>query len=83
MKGRIEHYNPHRGFGFVMGESSSTKIFFHVSQVVSGVPAVGREAIFEMGKTSKGLVAIQVQVLMPSVVAGFTAAAENGGKAGL
>ena len=61
--GNIKHYNPSRGFGFIITDSE-TDIFFHVSGLAEGYyPASGDQVQFEMGNGKRGPIAIQVQPL--------------------
>lgn len=82
MKGRIDFYMVTKGFGFIKveGRENERDMFFHVSNVVAGIPATGREVIFEEGATSRGPVALSVCVIMPdaareAAVRGFTESA--------
>lgn len=64
ISGRIDYYNQKRGFGFVIdAEEPFTKRFFHATNVVSGNPQAGRGCVYEAGQTSRGLVALDVEVL--------------------
>ena len=63
--GRIEYFNSIRRFGFVY-DMDGTQRFFHVSSVVSGTPVAGRLAQYEPGETSKGPVALDIEILVGS-----------------
>jgi cold shock CspA family protein len=64
--GFIEYFHRERGFGFVCepnAEDRKDAYFLHVTSIVSGVPQVGASCIFEPGRTSKGRVAMNVQII--------------------
>lgn len=54
-----------KGFGFLHQNDNGTfrSFFFHLSNLVSGVPEVGCEALFIPGTNPKGVVALEVEVL--------------------
>lgn len=61
--GRVEYYNSDRGFGFVIDvDETHVKRFFHQSHIVSGTPVTGRLCEYEIGQTSKGPVALDVEI---------------------
>jgi cold shock CspA family protein len=65
MLGRIEYYNPDRAFGFVIdAEEPCIKRFFHLTTIISGTPQTGRLALYEAGTTTKGKVALDLEVLI-------------------
>lgn len=62
--GRIEYYNPQRAFGFAVdADEPHAKRFFHITTIISGTPQTGRLCLYEAGKTAKGDVALDVEVL--------------------
>lgn len=63
-KGHIEFFNPRRAYGFIREENETQNLFFHITNVIAGVPAIGRAVLFEKGETSRGPVAIDVRVIM-------------------
>ena len=60
--GFIDYFNEIRAFGFCRVEGDPGRYFFHVINVVSGTPRSGLTATFEVGKSSRGPVAVNVRV---------------------
>jgi cold shock CspA family protein len=60
--GRIEYWNPQRGFGFISDSKKDVSRFFHASNVVDGNPQVGAACFYDAGETKKGKVALNVEV---------------------
>jgi cold shock CspA family protein len=46
-RGRLRQWHPDRGFGFIY--SQGERFFLHVSQIISGVPEIGRICVFDIG----------------------------------
>lgn len=83
--GRVEYYNPERGYGFVIDvdESRRVKRFFHKTHIAAGTPVTGRLAQYEAGQTSRGLCALDIEIfggadgpLIPDSIAGFNGGAK-------
>jgi cold shock CspA family protein len=65
MKGRIQTYHQHRGFGFII-DSAGDKRFFHIRQVKNSVDIEeGVEVEFDPTTHGKGKVAINVTIIAP------------------
>jgi len=67
--GRIEYWNQERAFGFISDSDENVSRFFHISNVIDGLPQVGAGCIYDDGETKKGKVALNVQVLPSDHVA--------------
>ena len=64
MKGRIIHFNPEKGFGFILGMDNE-KYFFHISNVVNPMKLdVGYNVEFTPNN-NKGLSAVNIIVEAP------------------
>lgn len=62
--GRVEYFNPVRAFGFVVdAEEPRTKRFFHKTHIVYGTPLTGRLCMYTTGETTKGKVALDIEIL--------------------
>ena len=60
--GYVDYWNELRGFGFCRVEGETERYFTHVTNIVFGAPQSGMAATFEVGKSSRGLVAVNVRV---------------------
>ncbi len=59
LKGRVEHFNPTKGYGFINLLSSRDKYFFHVSNAPEGITE-GNIVTFELERGEKGMNAIKI-----------------------
>lgn len=69
MIAEVDGYFRERGFGFAKMTSADgirIKVFFHISDVVQGDPIVGRKMEFELVTGSKGPIAKNVRIILPS-----------------
>ena len=66
MVGKIKHFNPTRGFGFITDEDSMEEIFFHITDCLEQTIKTNDRVEFEIkDKTSKkGPRAYDVRKLM-------------------
>ena len=74
--GRIEFWNPDRGYGFIF-DADGVKRFFHKTHIISGTPVTGRLCQYEAGRNSKGLMALEVEIFGSSsapIIAGLDGA---------
>jgi cold shock CspA family protein len=73
-----------RGFGFLHQNDNGTlkMYFFHFSEIASGVPEVGCEALFTPGTSPKGLIALNVE-FFPKEIKASDVLAERARAAGL
>ena len=76
MIGFVDYWNTPRGWAFIKTNSadSGQKYFAHVTAFVSGKPITGALVNFESGRTSKGLVAINISVVAPEAAIQILAA---------
>jgi cold shock CspA family protein len=63
--GRINGWFEGRGFGFIHQNQDGrlVKLFLHVSNILSGVPRDGAEVLFNVGNNTKGLMALDVEIM--------------------
>lgn len=60
LKGRVEHFNEAKGYGFIKDLASTEKYFFHVSVAPEGI-AEGKMVTFELERGDRGLSAVRIQ----------------------
>jgi len=60
LKGRVEFFNPDKGFGFIKDLSSTEKYFFHISSAPQNITE-GHIVSFETERGTKGMNAINIQ----------------------
>jgi len=60
-KGRVEHFNPDKGYGFIKDLSSTEKYFFHISSAPQNI-AEGNIVTFETERGPKGMNAINIKL---------------------
>ena len=58
-RGRVEHFNDSKGFGFIKDLGSTSKYFFHISEV-DGEIREGDKVIFELAKGTRGMNAVKI-----------------------
>ncbi len=61
LKGRIEHFNKEKGYGFIKHLASVDKYFFHINNCNDNVKE-GNIVLFELERGTKGLNAVNVKV---------------------
>ncbi len=61
LKGRVEFFNPSKGFGFIKDTGSTEKYFFHIS---SAPPMImeGKMVTFELERGQKGMNAVRIEI---------------------
>jgi cold shock CspA family protein len=59
MKGRVEHFNQGKGYGFIKNISGAEKYFFHISNV-SGQINEGDIVFFQLERGQKGMNAVKI-----------------------
>lgn len=59
LKGRVEHFNRAKGYGFIKDTSSIEKYFFHVSRAFEEIKE-GDLVLFELERGQKGYNAIEI-----------------------
>lgn len=62
LKGRVEFFNPDKGFGFIKEQSTVFKYFFHVSNAPQGI-AEGMMVTFELERGERGMNAVRIELL--------------------
>ncbi len=61
LKGRIEHFNESKGYGFVKDLNSVEKYFFHISNCQDKIKE-GNIVFFELERGSKGMNAVNIKI---------------------
>ena len=61
LNGRVEHFNPDKGYGFIKNLSGVNKYFFHVSNAPANI-AEGRMVTFELERGERGMNAVNVSL---------------------
>ncbi len=59
-KGRVEHFNDAKGFGFIKDLGSISKYFFHISEVEGDIKE-GDKVVFELAKGTRGMNAVRIK----------------------
>lgn len=59
LKGRVEYFNPDKGYGFIKNAESRDKYFFHISSALSPVTE-GNMVTFELERGQKGMNAVRI-----------------------
>lgn len=60
-KGRVEHFNASKGYGFIKDLSGTDKYFFHISNAPENI-AEGNIVSFELERGARGLNAINIEI---------------------
>jgi cold shock CspA family protein len=59
LRGRVEHFNQSKGYGFIKDIGSTEKYFFHITDAFPGI-AEGAMVSFELEKGRKGMNAVRI-----------------------
>ncbi len=59
LKGRVEHFKPDTGYGFIKNLSGMEKYFFHISNAPENITE-GNMVIFELERGEKGMNAVKI-----------------------
>lgn len=59
LQGRVEYFNPEKGYGFIKSATSMDKYFFHISSAPATI-AEGNKVTFELERGKKGMNAINI-----------------------
>lgn len=59
LRGRVEHYNEDKGYGFIKDLGSTDKYFFHINNAPASI-AVGNTVTFELERGHKGMNAVNI-----------------------
>ena len=62
LKGRVEHFNSDKGFGFIKDTDSMEKYFFHISNAPAEI-AEGNIVTFELERGQKGMNAVRIVLI--------------------
>ena len=62
LKGRVEHFNADKGYGFIKDMGSQNKYFFHISNAPADI-AEGNIVNFELEKGQRGMNAVSIEHL--------------------
>jgi len=61
LKGRVEYFNPEKGYGFIKNAASMDKYFFHISSAPASITE-GNKVTFELERGKKGMNAINISI---------------------
>jgi len=59
LRGRVEYFNPDKGFGFIKDVNSIEKYFFHISNAPESITE-GNMVTFELERGMKGMNAVKI-----------------------
>ncbi len=59
LKGRVEHFDENKGYGFIKDTSNTEKYFFHISNAFDGIKE-GNSVTFELERGKKGMNAVRI-----------------------
>ncbi len=60
MKGRVEHFNEEKGYGFIKDMGSVNKYFFHISNAPEDIKE-GNIVTFDLEKGQRGMNAVRIE----------------------
>ena len=61
LKGRVEHFNSSKGYGFIKDLGSTEKYFFHISSAYEDI-AEGDIVLFELERGTRGMNAVNIKI---------------------
>lgn len=64
-KGRVEHFNTSKGYGFIKDLAGTDKYFFHVNNVLTAI-AENDIVYFELERGKRGMNAINIRPINQS-----------------
>jgi cold shock CspA family protein len=59
LRGRVEYFNPDKGYGFIKNAANMDKYFFHISSAPPSITE-GNKVTFELERGKKGMNAINI-----------------------
>lgn len=59
LRGRVEHFNASKGYGFIKDLASTDKYFFHISSAPQDI-AEGKTVTFELERGTRGMNAVRI-----------------------
>lgn len=62
LKGRVEHFNEDKGYGFIKDTGSVNKYFFHISNAPENI-SEGNMVTFELERGQKGMNAVKIELI--------------------
>lgn len=62
LQGRVEYFNPDKGFGFIKDVNSVEKYFFHISNAPADI-AEGNKVTFDTERGPKGMNATKIEII--------------------
>ena len=65
LNGRVEYFNPNKGYGFIKHTGSTDKYFFHVSAAPASI-VEGNMVTFELERGTKGMNAVRIALVNKS-----------------
>lgn len=79
MKGKISQWNDQKGFGFIIPDDGSEKVFFHISRVKNGTrrPQVGDVVVYESSYDGKGRLQARAVAIEGAVATGHGSRAKS------
>lgn len=63
LKGRVEFFNPDKGFGFIKPINSGDKYFFHISNAPASIDE-GNIVTFELERGQRGMNAVRIEIFV-------------------
>lgn len=60
LKGRVEHFNKDKGYGFIKDMTSNEKYFFHIKEAFPHIDE-GAVVTYELARGNRGLNAIRIE----------------------
>jgi Cold shock proteins len=62
LNGRVEHFNPDKGYGFIKNIATMDKYFFHISSAPASIKE-GDKVTFELERGQKGMNAVRISIV--------------------
>ncbi len=62
LKGRVEYFDPGKGYGFIKDAASGEKYFFHISAAPAGITE-GNGVTFELERGTRGMNAVGIAII--------------------
>lgn len=66
LNGRVEYFNPDKGYGFIKHTGSGDKYFFHISSAPASIRE-GNMVTFELERGQKGMNAVKIALAQKDV----------------
>jgi cold shock CspA family protein len=62
LQGRVEYFNPDKGYGFIKHTGTANKYFFHISSAPASITE-GNKITFELENGQKGMNAVRITLV--------------------